>query len=133
MQLALSNVPEHHCGTAELAGQSRILGKKAHYTDSRSAVSIELLCTSSLSPLLVCLQVKKGALAETSPMMNDISGVPKWEKVSDAVCVPVGRLRFFSVLSPMFRRVVLSWVFVSPIRPCQIPVGEQWHDEDVPG
>jgi hypothetical protein len=26
-------------------------------------------------------QVKKGPLAETSPMLNDISGVPSWEKV----------------------------------------------------
>ena len=28
------------------------------------------------------LQVKKGPLAETSPMLNDISGVPTWTKVS---------------------------------------------------
>ena len=27
------------------------------------------------------LQVKKGPLAETSPMLNDISGVPTWSKV----------------------------------------------------
>ena len=26
-------------------------------------------------------QVKKGPLAETSPMLNDISGVPNWAKV----------------------------------------------------
>ena len=28
-----------------------------------------------------CLQVKKGPLAETSPMLNDISAVPSWAKV----------------------------------------------------
>ena len=28
-----------------------------------------------------CLQVKKGPLAETSPMLNDISAVPTWSKV----------------------------------------------------
>lgn len=29
-----------------------------------------------------CLQVKKGPLAETSPMLNDISAVPSWAKVT---------------------------------------------------
>lgn len=27
------------------------------------------------------MQVKKGPLAETSPMLNDISAVPTWSKV----------------------------------------------------
>lgn len=29
-----------------------------------------------------CLQVKKGPLSETSPMLNDISGIHLWSKVS---------------------------------------------------
>ena len=29
------------------------------------------------------MQVKKGPLAETSPMLNDISGVAGWAKVSN--------------------------------------------------
>ena len=32
------------------------------------------------------LQVKKGPLAETSPMLSDISGVPTWTKVSCCAC-----------------------------------------------
>lgn len=30
-------------------------------------------------------QVKKGPLQETSPMLNDISGVPHWEKVNSGM------------------------------------------------
>lgn len=33
------------------------------------------------------LQVKKGPLAETSPMLNDISAVPTWSKVGYAMLV----------------------------------------------
>ena len=36
------------------------------------------------------LQVKKGPLAETSPMLNDISGVPGWSKVRILRCVGRG-------------------------------------------
>lgn len=36
---------------------------------------------SGINTLLVSAQVKKGPLAETSPMLNDISGVPNWGKV----------------------------------------------------
>ena len=74
---------------------------------------------SALSPLLE-LQVKKGSIAETSPMINDISGVPKWDKVSVAVCVPGGRRPLFSPLSHVSQRVVLSWLFAWQIRPCQV-------------
>ena len=31
-------------------------------------------------------QVKKGPLAETSPMLNDISAVPTWEKARPTPC-----------------------------------------------
>ena len=31
--------------------------------------------------ITLCVQVKKGPLAETSPMLNDISGVATWSKV----------------------------------------------------
>ena len=32
-------------------------------------------------------QVKKGPLQETSPLINDISGVPSWEKVGSVSCL----------------------------------------------
>ena len=39
-------------------------------------------CSSTIRRVQACLQVKKGPLAETSPMLNDISAVPSWAKVT---------------------------------------------------
>ena len=56
----------------------------------------------------VCLsmQVKKGNLSETSPMLNDISGVLSWEKVNS------GLLKMYKVGFPFLFCVNLS-LFVS--------------------
>ena len=43
--------------------------------------------------LFFILQVKKGNLCETSPMLNDISGVMSWEKVNS------GLLKMYKVMS----------------------------------
>ena len=53
-------------------------------------------------------------------MINDISGVPKWDKVSVAVCVPIGRRPLFSPMSHVSQKVVLDWLFAWQIRPCQV-------------
>ncbi len=51
-------------------------------------------------------QVKKGPLAETSPMLNDISGVPSWEKVCGLHAVSrVGPFRACTCLHVAVRRV----------------------------
>jgi len=38
-----------------------------------------------LSAVRFVLSVKKGPLSETSPMLNDISGVPNWAKVASGL------------------------------------------------
>ena len=43
--------------------------------------SLEEWRNSLLRRACVAAQVKKGPLAETSPMLNDISAVPSWSKV----------------------------------------------------
>ncbi|CAK0782979.1 hypothetical protein CVIRNUC_006174 [Coccomyxa viridis] len=57
------------------------------YIRPRSIHNKEILDTCSedfmyLSCVRFVKQVKKGPLAETSPMLNDISGVPTWTKVN---------------------------------------------------
>jgi serine/threonine-protein phosphatase 2A activator len=49
------------------------------------------------------MQVKKGPLAETSPMLNDISGVAGWAKVSTG----------HSCTQQIMRRVDNQWDFKS--------------------
>ena len=51
-------------------------------------VLLQCICPalSACVPCVVawrCKQVKKGPLSETSPMLNDISGVPTWNKVGE--------------------------------------------------
>ena len=47
-------------------------------------------------------QVKKGNLSETSPMLNDISGVLNWEKVN------TGLLKMYKVRFPHLSQVTLN-------------------------
>ena len=51
---------------------------------SRGAQRAFVMC--SVLIILESYQVKKGPLAETSPMLNDISGVPGWSKVRRQQC-----------------------------------------------
>ena len=50
----------------------------------RPVVKKTVACAQALDELssVHVVQVKKGPLAETSPMLNDISGVPTWDKVA---------------------------------------------------
>eukprot|EP00240_Pyramimonas_obovata_P004639 CAMPEP_0118925162 /NCGR_PEP_ID=MMETSP1169-20130426/3082_1 /TAXON_ID=36882 /ORGANISM="Pyramimonas obovata, Strain CCMP722" /LENGTH=405 /DNA_ID=CAMNT_0006866379 /DNA_START=211 /DNA_END=1428 /DNA_ORIENTATION=+ len=69
-------------GSAQLCGHKEIRPKSIHNEGVLEHFSTQYL-------YLGCVQfvkrVKKGALAETSPMLNDISGVTAWEKVNSGM------------------------------------------------
>jgi hypothetical protein len=60
---------------------------------------------------MFCSQVKKGPLAETSPMLNDISAVTSWSKVQPQMHVQTLKtrpLQHVSVLGVVSRAAALA-------------------------
>lgn len=66
-------------GSSQLAGHPSIRPSSIHSDDVLAMYSEEFLY---LSAIKFVKEVKKGPLGETSPMLNDISGVPGWAKVN---------------------------------------------------
>jgi len=69
-------------GSAQLCGHTEIRPKSIHnegMLDHFAKQYLYLGCVQFVK------QVKKGPLAETSPMLNDISGVAAWEKVNSGM------------------------------------------------
>lgn len=69
-------------GSSQLVGHKYMKPKSIHNEDVMDQYSSEYL-------YLGCVQfvkkMKKGVLAEHSPMINDISGVPTWQKVNSGM------------------------------------------------
>jgi serine/threonine-protein phosphatase 2A activator len=65
-------------GSAQLAGHPMIKPKSIHNKDVLEMYDSEYLY---LGCVAFVKRVKKGPLAETSPIINDVSGVPSWLKV----------------------------------------------------
>ena len=66
-------------GAAQLVGHPLIKPKSVHNPDFVEAFAKDFLYFGCVEYVL---QVKKGSLGETSPMLNDISAVGRWQKVS---------------------------------------------------
>mmetsp|Transcript_2722 Transcript_2722/g.7709 ORF Transcript_2722/g.7709 Transcript_2722/m.7709 type:complete len:404 (+) Transcript_2722:189-1400(+) len=69
-------------GAAQLIGHPYIKPKSIHNEEILEGFSAEYLY---LGCVTFVKQVKKGNLSETSPMLNDISGVPNWGKVNSGM------------------------------------------------
>jgi serine/threonine-protein phosphatase 2A activator len=65
-------------GASQLVGHPILKPKSIHNEEVLETYSHEYLY---LGCVTFVKKVKKGYLAETSPMLNDISGVPNWKKV----------------------------------------------------
>lgn len=69
-------------GASQLIGHKYMKPKSIHNADILEQYSKDyyyLACIAFIK------QVKKGSLTEHSPMLNDISGVPNWEKVNSGM------------------------------------------------
>jgi len=69
-------------GSSQLVGHEEIRPKSIHDINTLAAYGDKYLYLGSVN---FVKQVKKGALGETSPMINDISGVAEWEKVNSGM------------------------------------------------
>lgn len=59
-------------------------------------------------------QVKKGPLAETSPMLNDISGLPSWTKVGGGAGAGGGGMALLGMRERGYRQLAASRVLCLP-------------------
>jgi len=69
-------------GASQLVGHPILKPKSIHNEEVLEAFSHEYLY---LGCVCFVKEVKKGHIAETSPMLNDISGVPNWKKVASGM------------------------------------------------
>lgn len=69
-------------GSAQLVGHPVLRPRSIHNDEILKAYSGEYMY---LAAVQFVKKVKKGPLAETSPMLNDISGVPNWAKVNSGL------------------------------------------------
>lgn len=69
-------------GASQLVGHPNIKPRSIHNTDVVSMFEEDYLY---LQCITFIKQVKKGLLSETSPYINDISGVPTWQKVNSGL------------------------------------------------
>eukprot|EP00191_Tetraselmis_sp_GSL018_P013413 CAMPEP_0177585076 /NCGR_PEP_ID=MMETSP0419_2-20121207/4268_1 /TAXON_ID=582737 /ORGANISM="Tetraselmis sp., Strain GSL018" /LENGTH=390 /DNA_ID=CAMNT_0019074721 /DNA_START=417 /DNA_END=1590 /DNA_ORIENTATION=- len=69
-------------GAGQLVGHPYIKPKSIHTEEVLEGFSHEYLY---LGCVTFVRKVKKGPIAETSPMINDISGVPNWSKVNSGM------------------------------------------------
>uniref|UniRef100_A0A7S1SP42 Serine/threonine-protein phosphatase 2A activator n=1 Tax=Tetraselmis chuii TaxID=63592 RepID=A0A7S1SP42_9CHLO len=69
-------------GASQLVGHPILKPKSIHNEEVLETYSHEYLY---LGCVTFVKEVKKGYLAETSPMLNDISGVPNWKKVASGM------------------------------------------------
>lgn len=69
-------------GSAQLINHKLIKPKSIHNSDFVQAFSKDFLYFGCVEYVL---RVKRGGIRETSPMLNDISAVPRWQKVNNGM------------------------------------------------
>ena len=69
-------------GSAQLINHKLIKPKSIHNSDFVQAFSKDFLYFGCVEYVL---RVKRGGIGETSPMLNDISAVPRWQKVNNGM------------------------------------------------
>ena len=69
-------------GSAQLIGHPLLRPKSIHSADALEAFEADY---TYLGCVAFVKRVKKGPLFETSPMLDDVSGVPAWQKVNQGM------------------------------------------------